>query len=562
MKRRAGFLLLLALSGLFLYLWPAFSAPVVLWSDSSLDLDWARRGVGIVSAVPSAPLGAEQPAHPAKPAYLLFLRLVTAVAPASDEERAIVVVQSILLWLSIAWTSWFVARRRGWGIGVAVYVVLILFLRVRDSASAVMPEAVAAALLLPIAARLLDLPRTRTGQVALGLATALLFWVRPNVGGIALVLALATLAARREWRVAPPLLSGFALVFVPVWLATRGPSDGALRGLSRPILEASVPYGWIASSSLPARISSQRDIERSELAAATSNWRAALAMNGTDVRRDFLWRALHGVLGTEFYDSRWSPAYGRLTGASRVATPFIVLAASILVLRRSPAGLVLLALLVVQNLLIGSRPRFVLPFLPPLFLFAAVAASSRRGPGRTERIVLAAAFSASVILAATQAHVLDREWGRIESGSVSIRQRIPRGSLPREAPATLHVRVAAPVVPSAAHVMVLASDGTALYRSDADDARGAPTIGMPLPQSLLDANGIGPVEIRLVSFGSYGGVGYLLFPVIPPPWRARATRERGESLSPSTGIRNGSLDWWAHAGLDVPSTPGSFDSVP
>ena len=122
MTRRAGLLLLLAASGPFFYLWPAFSAPVVLWSDSALDLEWARKGVGIVSPVPPVP-GAEQPAHPAKPAYLLFLRTVVAVAPSGHEERAIVVVQSLLLWLSIAGTSLFVARRRGWGLGVAVYLL-------------------------------------------------------------------------------------------------------------------------------------------------------------------------------------------------------------------------------------------------------------------------------------------------------------------------------------------------------------------------------------------------------------------------------------------------------
>ena len=57
----------LAALGLALYLWPALSAPVVRWSDSELDLDWARRGVGIFSPVVS-------PHHPPKPGYILFLR--------------------------------------------------------------------------------------------------------------------------------------------------------------------------------------------------------------------------------------------------------------------------------------------------------------------------------------------------------------------------------------------------------------------------------------------------------------------------------------------------------
>jgi hypothetical protein len=139
LTRRAGVLLLLAASGLLLYLWPALSAPVVLWSDSALDLEWARQGVGIVSAVRPPPPGAEQPAHPAKPAYLLFLRAVLAIAPSGYEPRTIVVVQSLLLWLSIAATSLFVARRRGAPLGIAVYLLEPATLHVRI-ASPVLPS--------------------------------------------------------------------------------------------------------------------------------------------------------------------------------------------------------------------------------------------------------------------------------------------------------------------------------------------------------------------------------------------------------------------------------------
>jgi hypothetical protein len=57
-----------------------------------------------------------------------------------------------------------------------------------------------------------------------------------------------------------------------------------------------------------------------------------------------------------------------------------------------------------------------------------------------------------------------------------------------------------------------------------------------------------PIELELTSFGSYGETQYLLFPVIPPPWRRIAVREGSPDLSPSTGIRRGSLDWWAHPG--------------
>ncbi len=555
MTRRAGLLFLLAASGLFLYLWPALSAPVVLWSDSLLDLEWARQGAGIVSPVPAAPPGAEQAAHPAKPAYLLFLRAVLAIAPSGQEERTIVVVQSLLLWLSITMTSLFVARRRGTRPGVAVYLILVLFLRLRDSASAVMPEALAAALLLPIAARLLDPPRARGAQLALGLATALLFWVRPNVGGIALLLALAAFAASRDWSAALPLLGGFALLFAPIWFVTRPAGGERLRGLGFSILEASQDYYWHPAHDGSARQGPAAEIESRERSEALANWKATLSRRGFDARRELTWRAFHGLSGTELYDARWSRRYHGLDTASRIVTPFLVLAAAALLFTaplRGPgraagwAGVLLVVLLVAQNLALGSNPRFVLPFVPVLLLLGVHSSLSL---GREARRVLAAAvFVLLVSATAANASVLDWQWGRIESGGVRIRQWIPKGALPAQGPATLHIRIASPVVPSPAHFMVLGPDRTLLYTSENDPDRREPAITAALPQSLLDASAADPVEIEVVTFGSYGEFQYLLFPVIPPPWRARAIREGSDALSPSTGIRFGALDWWAHRG--------------
>ena len=547
MTRRAGLLLLLALPGLLLYLWPAFSAPVVLWSDSALDLDWARRGVGIVSPVPPAPAGAEQPAHPAKPAYLLFLRTVLAVAPAPSAERAIVVVQSLLLWLSIAGTSLFIARRRGARVGVGLYLLLLLLLRLRDSASAVMPEALAAALLLPIGARLLHPPRTRGGRLLLGLATALLFWVRPNVGGIALLLVLMTFAARREWRAALPLVGGFAVLFVPIWLATRPAGGEGMRGLGFSMLEASRDYYWVPSHPGAVRTGQPAALERREVSEALANWRTSLSRRGRDARRELSWRAFHGILGTELYDASWSRVYQALDTASRVATPVLVLAAAavLLVTPLGAPGALLLVLLIAQDVVLGSNPRFVLPFLPVLLLLS-VCSPVWLARGR-RRLVAAALFLILFGATAVNAHVLDWQWGRIEEAGIRIRQRIAKGKLPRKAPATLHIRIASPVVPSSAHFMVLAPDKTPLYMSVKAADRQSPAITANLPQDVLDANATGPIEIEVVTLGSFGRFDYLLFPVIPPPWRAHAVRE-GSDLSPTTGIRGGALDWWAHAG--------------
>jgi hypothetical protein len=146
--------------------------------------------------------------------------------------------------------------------------------------------------------------------------------------------------------------------------------------------------------------------------------------------------------------------------------------------------------------------------------------------------------------------MLDWEWGRIEKAGVMIRQRIPIRSLPRKEPATLHVRIAAPGVPSGAHLEIRGPAGAILYSSVRDGARQKPAIVIPLPAAVLEANARSDIALELSSFGSYGEFQYLLFPVIPPPWGARAARDGSRELSPTTGIRSGSLDWWAHAGRD------------
>src|ERR1017187_2934772 len=86
---RDRLLLAIFAAGLFLsYMWPAIVAPVVTWSDSTIDLDWARRGLGILSP-------AADPTHGAKPGYLLFLR--TALAVSGNSTRSVVILQSLAL---------------------------------------------------------------------------------------------------------------------------------------------------------------------------------------------------------------------------------------------------------------------------------------------------------------------------------------------------------------------------------------------------------------------------------------------------------------------------------
>jgi len=544
--------LFLGIAGLGLYLWPALEAPVVLWSDSALDLAWARDGAGLTKAVP-APAAGTVLGHSPKPAYLVFVRWASRVVPGAGPERSIVIVQSVLLWISIAGTSLAVWRRRSAAAATATYLFLLTFLRLRDSASAVMPEAVSAALFLPIAAVIFELPSRKRGIVATAAASALLFFVRPNVAAIAAVLFVFSLLVERRRR-ALLIFAGASILFVvPIWLATcesAGPDP--FRRLGYPVLEATAEYLWHPALEEWPRTPKAEEIGRAEFARAGGNWRATLAKRRYDVRREIAWRALHGILGTEFYDARWSSKYALVDTVSRTAAPVVFLAAAALAVtafmagdgRRGALVLLFLILAIGQGLVLGAIPRFFLPLTPFLLLFVARPAPG--GPVR--RAVSLGAFLLLLVLVRAGRHTLDREWGRVEQTAVTIRQVVPRGEIPRQAPSTLHIRIGAPLTPSTANFQLMGPGNRILYSSDGDSRRNRLVVTVPVPAWLAADNASRPSELVLVSFGEYGSDHYLMFPVIPLPWAPAATREGSDSLSPSTGISSGSLDLWFHRG--------------
>jgi hypothetical protein len=143
--RRLAFFLLTALF-LGFYLFAAWRAPVVEWVDSRLDFDLASRPLGFLLGTPDT----GGPMHPLKPLYILFLR--AAVLVAAHPGRVVVVAQSLLLWASFAGTAMFLGRNRGAAFGIASLGAFFFHLSARDAASAVMPDALATAGLLPLAA--------------------------------------------------------------------------------------------------------------------------------------------------------------------------------------------------------------------------------------------------------------------------------------------------------------------------------------------------------------------------------------------------------------------------
>ncbi len=399
-----------------------------------------------------------------------------------------------------------------------------------------MSEPLAAALFLLVVAVLLEPPRRTAALAACGLALGFLFLVRPNVGVIAAALAAARMTLDRRWRGLFALGFPAAALVLPVWLATSPGPGGTPRDLAYTLREARADDLWIPApgAAIPTSV---------------------ISGGGSDATRQVVWRLTHGLLGTEYYDARWSEPYRAATTFSRLATPFLILGAIALLLvapaRSRPVramGLILVALIVAQSLVLGSLPRYGLPLLPGLLALGTCAAFGLRGSGRWRPAAAIVLVGAAILLLRRQPSGLAWEWGRIEAAGVSITQPLPRGSLPANPPATLHVRIAPPLVPTGAGLEVRSADGAILYASPGDGGRDRPEIAVPLPQTLLDANRRGTVAITLVSTGAYGATDHLLFPVVPFPWRAPATREPGGDLSPSTGIASGGLDWWARAG--------------
>lgn len=556
MRGKLGFAAV-SLLGLALYLWGSLAAPVVLWSDSEIDLGWARSGVGIFHPVPEPPPG-EPLVHPPKPGYLVFLAAAMRAAPALGEARSVVLVQSFLLWLSIAGTCWFIARRSGNGIWLWAGLLLLAVFRIRDAASAVMSEAICAALFLPFAALSIWKPRRPWVCASTGFGAAVLFAIRPDVGAILFLLTAAAFLAGRSWRCLGVYAASFTLLTLGVWMVTR-PAAGSdpLRGAGHPVLEASATYYWRPSLGQWPRAQTQSAMGRKELDRAAENWKRTLSHLGPDARRELVWRAFHGLLGTEFYDARWSRLYGCLDEASRLLTPFLILAtlAGLALPARGmepgarlPGGL-LLASIVGHNLVFGSNPRYLLPFLPFLLLFPIGAIAALRGLSVLGRAAWGVGLAALIVLTCLHREVLDWQWGMVESAGITLRQPIARRGLPPP-PSTLHFRIAPPFMPTNAQMLVRGPGGRVLYESSADPRRDQPDIAIPIPAWLAAANSNDPTEIEITSFGSYDREHFLLFPVIPPPWDRAAQRVGSPILSPATGIRSGSLDWWAHPGGD------------
>jgi hypothetical protein len=191
-----------------------------------------------------------------------------------------------------------------------------------------MTEALAAALLLPIAAAILEPARWRAAGALMGFACGALFLVRPNCGGIVLVIAVIVFAAARETRRLVLLLGGFVLVILPFWFMGRSNLPGdPLHGLGYRSSRKR-EYYWAPSIAPWPVGETPGEAAAEELRVARENWKKTLSRGGSDTRREIAWRAFHGLMGIEFYDSRWSAEYETADIASRLASPFLILGAA------------------------------------------------------------------------------------------------------------------------------------------------------------------------------------------------------------------------------------------
>ena len=542
-----------AAAGVAGYVAAALAAPVVLWSDSRVDLALARERLGFLGGAAGDPGGS---AHAIKPAYLLFLAFCSVFR---DPARLSVVLQSMALAGTIVAVGAAVRARRGAVAGIVFLVLTFGMLYLRDAASAVMSEALASAGFLALtAAAALDVVDSDRRAILAGAAAGALFWVRPNVGAAAAVVLAAGLlrggrmrgigefARAARLRGVAGLAAGFLAVWFPVAAAARlRPHPPARSGATSVLLTGSLDYAWPALGSTWPAGPTPAATARAEIDLAGRHWRAMWPPRTPEVRRQWAWRAFHALLGGDYYDAGWSGRYRALDEWSRVARPFLVIAAAALVLaawrsratrRLARIGTVLIVLLVAQSLAIGALPRFGLPYLAPLVLVAVLAA----GPHFGLAALIAAAAIGAVRLAPG---VVDREWGNIERAGVVIRQRIPARAISPARP-ELHIRVGSLTGATTAQLSVLDDAGRVLFSSTRNPHPEEPVIVVPIPDDDLARNRDRAIEIRLVSSGRFDESNFYVFPLVPPPWSSRAVRDGSRDLSPETGIRAGSLDWW------------------
>lgn len=535
------------------YLWPALRAPVVTWSDSTIDLELARRGVGILTP-PSEQDLRFAGVHPIKPGFIAFLALASRIV-SGEEGRSVVIVQSILLLSSLLATSWYIAKRSRWPLGLVLYGTLLSCLRLRDATSAVMSEAIAVTCFVPLVALALFPPRHRASPLVVGVLVGWLALARPNLGAIALMVVVVGWVMFGAATSRTALMAATALAVVgTVWLVTRSsPEDDPIRGLGGPLLFGSANYYWSPSLGDWPQDGSGRALAGAEVRLAAARWRRFLDDRDRDTSRQLVWRAFHGLFGTEYYDARWSGAYKNADFWSKVATPFLTVVSIAALLtacafgdRRAGAiGMILLLAAVLQSLVFGSLPRLVLPLLPSLWLVALVCIRAQR---RKHKLVILLLASGGLMLLRANRHVLDWEWGLVEKAGVTLRQELPRGALPYGA-STFHIRIAAPLVPAPVAARVMDPDGRALVPCQGGlTAAREPVVAFAIPESLSRANRERRLFVDVTGVGTFGQTEYLLFPVIPPPWGASARRLGDASLSPSTGILAGSFDWWVNPG--------------
>jgi hypothetical protein len=421
-----------------------------------------------------------------------------------------------------------------------------------------MPEALSTALMLPLVAALLWPQASTRAAALLGIAGGVLWFVRPNSGGAFFLMGIVAFAFSRHLRRLAGFFTGFIAVTVLGLVSLHpAPPGDPVHGLGYQILEASANYYWTPSiGQWPVEYTPDA-MARAEMRRAAWNWANLLRQNSADVRRELAWRALHGLFGVEYYDARWSESYRRLSIAGRILSPFLLISALAFLAAapwtaemgpRKGTGILLLAIIVGQNLILGSNPRYVLPFIPVLFLIA-ISTTRAVFPISLNRVaVLTIAFAIFLLIVALHRYALDWQWGQIERAGVSLVQPISRGALPAHSPAALHIRIASPLPRSAANLRILGPGERILYVSLPDGKRASPYVTIPLSEEILRENSQRAIELRLESFGEYNQLNYLLFPVIPWPWAISARRGDEAALSPGTGIHVGGLDWWAHRG--------------
>jgi hypothetical protein len=360
------------------------------------------------------------------------------------------------------------------------------------------------------------------------------------------------------------LLLGFLGGFLILILAsrvTRLPLNPLAMSSSQTILFGTADYCWPPDLGVEPVGASAAETARLQTQKAWDRWRAFWKKTPADRTRSLLWRMTHSLVSAEQFPPQWEwPLYVAIDKCVRRWWWLAACAATFAAMAGAVGGrgrwrfvsLTVLAVGVLQGLLFGAEPRYVLPLLPVLILGLA-----RTLPTVRWSVSIAAVGAApALLLAATVTKVPDTassDYAIVRGPGHVIRQEISPSKIPPGETAMIHVRILKPD-PFALGFDAMGNGWLLAHREATDPSPHPAYFSWALTgEALRQARERGlQLEIRTTGDASAHEL-FFYYPVVPPLLDGVSTLD-GERRLPSAygGHTSGGMPIWIHSGRDEP----------